>query len=77
MISFGTPARTRAKANLSAAKGVCGDGLSKTALPAIIAGRTELTATKYGKLSVQRKSRKECQKPEKVSLPRNDDQDDP
>lgn len=46
MTLFGTPACVRAKANLSAAKGVCGDGLSNTALPAIMAGRTELTVTK-------------------------------
>jgi len=46
MTPFGTPACTRARANLSAVKGVCGDGLSKTALPAMIAGRTELIETR-------------------------------
>ena len=48
--SFGTPAWVNASANLSAVRGVCGEGFSKTALPAMMAGRTELIDTRYGKL---------------------------
>jgi len=44
--SGGTPARLRARANLSAVRGVCGEGFKSTAFPAIIAGRTELTETR-------------------------------
>lgn len=36
----------RAAANLSAVRGVCGEGFKSTAFPAMIAGRTELTETR-------------------------------
>lgn len=45
-MSSGTPALVSAKANLSAVSGVCGEGLKRTAFPAMIAGRTELIETK-------------------------------
>jgi len=56
MMSLGTPALVSASANRSAVKGVCGDGLSSTALPAMMAGRTELIETRYGKLALRKVS---------------------
>jgi len=50
MISSGTPALVSANANLSPVSGVWGEGFRSTAFPAMIAGRTEFTVTRYGKL---------------------------
>ena len=47
-MSLGTPARINASAKRSAVKGVCGEGLRRTALPAIMAGRTAFMETRYG-----------------------------
>jgi acyl-CoA reductase-like NAD-dependent aldehyde dehydrogenase len=46
--SRGKPAACRVDTKRSPDKGVCGEGLSSTALPAIRAGRTELTEVRYG-----------------------------
>ena len=44
----GRPAAAKALAKRSAHRGVCAECLRITALPAMIAGTTELTAVRYG-----------------------------
>lgn len=46
----GRPARVRARERRSAVRGVWGEGLRRTALPAMSAGRRELIVVRYGKL---------------------------